>query len=345
MDWNYYKEFLLSAIPNSKLVSGGSHVNCKCLECGEPGSKSGSMHMYISIPNNENEPSLYYCHKCNCKGIVTHNTLIDWGIYDQEIAVDLDNSLKKLAKRKKITLGYESFFINNHTTTIDDVSEYKRQYICNRVGVDLSYEDLRKLKIILNLNDLFKDNRITSLTRDPNIVSQLDKFFIGFISIDNAFINMRKVVDDNSLIKSIDKRYINYQIFKKDLTIHRFYTIPTEVDLNYGPVKMHVSEGPFDILSVYLNCRKREPGIYTCVSGNNYGNVIRFFLETFMLPNIELHFYPDNDKYGSVNRIKWVLKNLPDKLIPTYIHYNTYDNEKDFGVPSNHIKESILKVQ
>ena len=347
MNPEVYKNFILASIPGAKLVSGGNHINCRCREC--PDSKDPkSAHMYISIPKDDNDVSLYYCHKCNCKGVVTHNTLIDWGIYDKQIAVDLDITNRKVARSKKGKKYFEKVFYNilNSYTTEDEVSEYKRNYISNRLGIDLSYKELRDLKIVLNLSDLLKVNGITQFTRDTHIVTELDKYFFGFISIDNGFLNMRKTIKDGVVYKSIDKKYINYQIFDKDTTAQRFYTIPTTVNLcSPEPVRLHIAEGPFDILSVYLNCRNREPGIYTCIAGNNYTNIINFFLETYGLPNTELHIYPDNDKYGTTNRIKYIMNCINDIYTPVYIHRNTYPGEKDFGISRDKIVESIQRIR
>lgn len=345
MNIEQYKEFLLASIPGAKVVSGGSHINCRCREC--PDSRNiNSAHMYISIPKNDSEPSLYYCHKCNCKGVVTHNTLIDWGIFDKEIALELDTLNKNASKnpRYKSNMNFKAYYLYNDRTRIDDLSESKRQYVCNRIGVDLTYKELQDLKIILNLSDLLNTNFIHNYTRAENVLMDLDKYFIGFISIDNCFINMRRTIEEGQLYKGIDKKYINYQIFDKDITTQRFYTIPTRVDLNTGPIKLHIAEGPFDILSVYLNCRNKEPGIYTCIAGNNYVNIINFFATTFMIPYMELHFYPDNDKYGTTNRINYILNNITDVTVPAYLHRNTYQGEKDFGVPASHIVESIQKI-
>ena len=347
MNPEVYKNFILANIPGSKVVSGGTHINCRCRECPDS-SDPKSMHMYISIPKDDNDVSLYYCHKCNCKGVVDHNTLIDWGIYDKEIAVNLDITNRKAARTKKGQKYFNNIIYNirNNITTEDDVSEYKRKYICDRLGLDLSFKDLRDLKIVLNLGDLLKVNGINQFSRDAHIVSELDKYFFGFISIDNGFLNMRKTVKDGVVYKSIDKKYINYQIFDKDNTSQRFYTIPTCVDLcTPDPIKLHIAEGPFDILSIYLNCRHKETGIYTCIAGNNYTNIINHFLNVYGLPNVEIHVYPDNDRYGTTNRIHYIMNSIDDIFTPVYIHRNTYHGEKDFGVSMDHITESIQRIR
>lgn len=347
MDWNLYRDFLLKNIPSAKVASGGSVINCRCFECSDSRNPK-SAHMYISIPTDDNKPSLYYCHKCNCSGIVNHNTLIKWGLYDQEIALGLNQYLTEL-KIKNPDNKYikpSIYQISHSYITMNDESERKRQYLCSRLGYDLSFDDLINLKISLNLIDLLEENNVHRLTRDRRIVDELDKYFIGFISVDNAFLNMRRTVDEGIVNSSIDKRYINYKIFDKDITSERFYTIPTKIDLcGNQRIKLHIAEGPFDILSVYLNLRNKESGIYTAVAGNNYFNIIMYFLINMQLPYIELHFYTDNDQFGGINRVNKIMNMIPDKSIPVYIHKNLYEGEKDFGVPKNRIQESTLKLR
>ena len=96
MNTNLYRDYLLKAIPSASIASGGRVVNCRCFYC--PDSRNpNSKHMYISIPQNEYEPSLYYCHKCHAAGLVTYKNLIEWDIYDDSIAMDLIDHNKKIS--------------------------------------------------------------------------------------------------------------------------------------------------------------------------------------------------------------------------------------------------------
>lgn len=343
MNSELYRNFLLANIPSASKASGGREITCRCFYCPDSVDKSHG-HMYISIPQNETEPSMYHCFKCQSSGVVTHKTLIEWGIYDEQIAVDITKTNQNAVNNTK----YSNMFANVHyrlhifNTTINEVSEIKRSYINSRLGTNMSFEELRSLKIVLNLNDLLRENRIQKVTRDPNIVAQLDGNFIGFVSIDNAFLNMRRICDKGLVHESIDKRYINYKIFDKFDTSERFYTIPTKVDLSSGRVKIHIAEGPFDILSVYKNVRKEEPGIYTCIAGNNYIGLAYYFLSNYMLPYSEFHIYPDNDVSGANRKIQKVSEYLKSIGIPCYIHRNMYPGEKDFGVSMDHIDEKIM---
>ena len=344
MDANGFVDFILSKMERARFASGRSVINCRCPECGDSIHKT-SAHFYINVPDGKT-PLLYYCHKCNTGGILSYKKLIEWDIYNPEVAQFVYDYGLLTAKNSKKYNNRTVYNIRHTMTSISPLSEIKRKYICDRIGVNLSFEDLASLKIIVNLYDLLNENRINSLTRDKNIVDQLNDQFIGFLSIDNAFLNMRRTCDEGIVYKSIDKRYINYSLLDKKDTNQRFYTIPTMVDItNPNRIKLHISEGPFDILSVYLNLRHGEPGIYTCVAGNNYISVILYFLIELRLPNIELHFYPDNDRYGTIDRMRSILYKIPDKTIPAYVHINNMEGEKDFGVPFNRINEVIQKLR
>ena len=157
---------------------------------------------------------------------------------------------------------------------------------------------------------------------------------------------MRRTVGEGKVYKAIEKRYVKYQIFDKEITAQRFYTIPTMVDLNSTErIKLHIAEGSFDILSIFLNLRNKEPGIYTSISGSNYISVIMHFLTQLKLPYLELHIYPDNDKHGDMYTMRKLMNKIPDPYIPIYIHRNTCPGEKDFGVPIHRINESIYKLR
>lgn len=347
MDWNLYKDFLLKNIPSARPASGGKMINCRCMECAD--SKNiKSAHMYISIPYDNDKPSYYYCHKCNQSGKVDHHTLIKWGLYDKDIALGLNEYLTQLRLSGKANKYFHPpvYQIRHSYVTMNAKTEEKRHYICERIGRDLSVSDLNDLKICLNLIDLLEENNVKRLSRDKRIVMELDKEFIGFISIDNAYLNMRRTCDEGIVNPAIDKRYINYKIFSKDETTERFYTIPATINLNTTErIKLNIAEGPFDILSIYLNLRNKESGIYTAVAGNNYFNIIMHFLIKMQLPNTELHFYTDNDRFGTIDRIRKVMNIIPDKTIPVYIHKNTFEGEKDFGVPISRIHESIMQLR
>lgn len=339
-----YRKYLLLTIPGAKPASGGREINCRCFECPDSEDRSHG-HFYISIPQKEDEPSKFYCQKCHCRGWVTHHKLLDWGIYNDAIAIDLitHNRSIELSGTRKFD-SREVYRINNDYITMDELSERKLSYINNRLGLKLTYDDLLDKKIVLNLNDLLKRNNV-ALTRNYNIVNELDQSFIGFISLDNAFCNMRRLVSPGKIFKSIDKRYVNYDIYKKFDNTERYYTIPTNIDMNRDTrIPLHIAEGAFDILSIYYNLRNQENGIYTSVAGSNYKGIVRHFITSMGLPYIELHLYPDNDMSGSVHVMADIAELVAPLGIPMYVHRNASQGQKDFGVSPDKIIEKTDRI-
>ena len=335
-----YKQFLLSHMTRAKLVSGGKEIVCKCMYCDDRHE-----HMYISIPQNPNEPSFYNCFRCPAKGIVTSNTLNDWNCYDDTMALALLNHNKNIKiipkglKRNVMNLNYS--FCNNSNKSLQ-----KLAYINNRLGTNLSLADTVKLKICLNLYDILNQNRQLSYTRNARDLQILNDYFLGFISLDNYFINFRRIVDEGIVPnKYLDSRYINYVLAENPDNTERFYTIPATVDFtNPHRIPIHIAEGPFDCLSIYLNVRHQASGIYTSISGNNYASLIRHFVLALELNYSEIHIYPDNDKSGNDYKMKEVSDLCKPLRIPVYIHRNMKEGEKDFGVSPDRIIEGVYQL-
>ena len=300
-------------------------------------------HFYISVPK-EDEPSYFYCQKCHARGIVTNDKLIEWGIFDSQMGVELtryNSKVLTLTKNKKFANNL-IYNVRNSLITKDKLSLFKLKYINDRLGTNLTFGDCIQNKIILNIKDLIQENRL-ELTRHPNIVDQLDANFLGFLSFDNAFINMRNL-GIREVYQSIDKRYINYNIFDKYDNTLKFYVPPINIDLlDPSPVRLHLAEGTFDILSIKYNLvGPSNRDIFVSVGGSSYKGCIRHFITNMGLYNLEIHIYMDNDQ--SQKQIYDISNLLRYFNIPLYIHNNAYQNEKDYGVPIDRIIDNVLRV-
>lgn len=346
MNSDNYIEFLKTHIkPWARLVSGKREINCRCRYCQDSGDLRHG-HFYINVDFSHNEPSYYYCQKCHAKGIVTSQKLLEWGVYDQALAIDINQYNSKVLKLE-INKKYKDkaiYNLNNCVLTEDELSLYKLNYINNRLGTHLTYKDCMEKKIVLNLQDLIRSNNIIRLTRSESIFKQLDSNFIGFISYDNAFVNMRNL-EIGEVYHTINKRYVNYNIFDKYDNTTKFYVIPNQINtLSIEPIKIHIAEGPFDILSILYNLNDGMLGnsIYAACTGSGYMGLLRFLLLNMKLINIEVHIYPDNDQYDKdiINIKEYLYLNK----VPFFIHRNMYEGEKDFGVPKNRIRENIISV-
>ena len=338
-----FSNFIKAMIPGAHEASGGKEIVCRCRYCPDSTDPNHG-HMYISVPQDQDDPILFHCFKCQTSGLVDSRTLMDWGIYDPTIGVAADKIIARASKTKKF-LGYNRTwypFVNYVANK--QLAAKKLKYINQRLGTSITESECMKQKIILNLWDALDRNRIQEYTRHPNIVQQLDEHFVGFLSLDNNFVNMRRICDSGIVYSSIDKRYINYNIHGKKDNTEKMYVMPAVLDLTIPrKVNIHIAEGPFDILSIRYNLRKDESdySIFAAVTGSGYKGLVMHFINTFKIFYFDLHVYPDNDKFGD-NRMVEELNYLISPYGATlYEHRNTSPGEKDFGVPLNRINEKI----
>ena len=337
-----YKQFLLDNIPSAQPASGGRFVLCRCFECGDSSDPTHA-HMYMSIPQDDTDLPWAYCHKCKMHTNITPEVLTKWGLQSPQIFDWLIEHNKRCYANpsNKIYMDRSVYMLNNIYIRNAELTDIKLAYINKRIGTNISKIDATKLKIVPNLEDLLYSNNISELTRSQFIVDQLSDCFVGFISSDNAFVNCRRIVKEGTVHKSIDNRYIRYNIFGKYDNTEKFYTIPVNININSPErIKVNISEGEFDILSVYLNLRKDPNQIYMSIGGSGYVGLMRYILIKLKLVYIEVHLYPDNDPVGQ-EELEYVKELLKPYMIPVYIHRNIYPGEKDFGVPLNRIKEYI----
>lgn len=341
-----YINIIKSIVPTAKPASGNTEIVVRCPFCGDSKNKNHA-HFYISVPINQNDLSFYQCKKCLAHGVVDDNLLRKIGCADSNILVGVARRNAEIFKqpRYKSLKSIDIYPLKNKYIREDKNNTYKLNYINSRIGSNFTYQDILDLKIFLNLYDVLNSNRL-ELTRHKMVCDNLDNYFIGFISYDNSYCGLRKVTD-KQLHPSVNKRYINYNLVKKIDDEKNYYVIPTQIDmLNIEPVKIHIAEGQFDILSIYYNINKcnKFQNIYIAAGGKSYTQVLEFILSEIGIINYEIHFYPDKDitddyfQYNVINKIQILPSNI-------YIHRNTFINEKDFGVPMNRIKMHTKEIR
>lgn len=317
-------------IPSAKLVSNNTEILIRCRYCNDSDNPEHA-HMYIS----NNELLEYHCKKCGASGRVTKSKLISWGITDYNI-------LKRIGNNNYSNIKSKNYFIRN-CPTLDvinqELASKKIEYIKERIGVSISFNDIINNKIVLNIFDLLSLNNITSLTRKYHMVEDLNNNYLGFLSYDNSSINMRNIFSNNY-------RYINYNIFNDKIdSSGKFYVIPSELHTN-KITRVHISEGPFDILSIKYNIVEKSEkynDLFIAVRGISYQTVIKFILQEIGIIYPLFYIYLDNGiKPNITYNIRNILNNIPCEL---YFLNNEYMNEKDFGVPKNKIKVKQIKIK
>lgn len=326
---------MLLTMPYAKPAGGYREITARCPFCGDSKKHHNSTHFYVKIPIENGDLPFFYCHLCHIKGIVTSNVLRDWRVFDSELNSELKLYNAKAMKLTKNRIHRDSEIMNlkNCYPDMCDITYKKIQYINNRLGYNFTYDDLLKFKIVPNLYDILEHNKINKLTVKTEVGNVLDEDFIGFISQDNAYINLRNTGT------RMDKRWINYNVFGKWDNTRKFYVIPTTVDLmSLEPVEIIMTEGTMDILSVYINLMNKDDTnkIYTAVTGTGYQNVIKLFTRMGFI-DAQYRIFSDNDT--SMSYFRDIKKELGRQYFdyPLEINYNSFNGEKDFGVPIDRI--------
>ena len=334
-----------SSIPNARDVAGQTEILTRCPFCGDSTNQRNA-HFYISVPSNEDEVSFYDCKKCPAHGILNDEVLRKLGCQDNNTSIQVQTHNSRVLKlpKYKTLKKIDIYPLKNNYIREDEYNKFKLDYINNRIGANFTYQDIISLKIFLNLYDVLNSNRLI-LTRDKRIGDSLDKFFIGFISYDNSFCGLRKITDQE-LYKTINKRYINYDLVNKKDDKKAYYIVPTQVDvLNPSPIRIHIAEGQFDILSIFYNLNKSNiyQNIYIACGGKSYRQALEFILTELGIINFEVHFYPDKDVTDyEFNKTLYAVNSLPCNI---FIHRNIQQDEKDYGVPIDRIKDSIKIIR
>lgn len=148
MNSNEYADFLLRNIkPFAKLAGGRKEVNCRCFYCADSDDIRHG-HFYIKVNLDGKEPSYFYCQKCGARGTVTSQKLLEWGIYDANLGMDITkynkdvmNLPQNMKFRDKIVYN-----INNYIITESELSYYKLAYINERLGTNLTLKDCLEKK-------------------------------------------------------------------------------------------------------------------------------------------------------------------------------------------------------
>ena len=335
------KEYLRQNF-NAKIAAGGREIVKRCHICGDSKNLSDA-HMYIGFRDGT---IVYNCFKCGAKGIVDRKFLKDMGCYEQSI-IDLcseqnskNNNLSSTKSRALFASSKAKHLLIPLSN--NDFAIKKFNYIANRLGLAIDSSFIQRFKIILNLKDFLDLNGITRYTRDPTVIDILDKFFLGFLSADNCYVILRRMVPEGKLPEYIDYRFVNYNIFNLSDSAKKYYTIPTTVNMNQ-PLSIHIAEGVFDILSIYLNLQHDNPNaLYTAICGKSYEEIVKYIIVEYGFMNCNLHIYPDADIDTRI------IKSIANKVrifgMSTFIHRNTFQGQKDFGVSKDLIFDSWKQI-
>lgn len=299
-------------------------------------------HFYVTVDESSDFPILFHCFRCEMSGYLNGEVMRMLGANNLQLSSRLLNYNKHSNYTRKSSNGKKNEIALGIPLGKPERDEWKRKYICNRLGVDISYEELKELKAVFSLADLLKLNNIERLTVKPDVARCLDSDYLGFVSVKNEFSIFRDCTNKNKL------RYNKYSIFQNIDNTTKFYTIPNEIDvLTTDEIHIILAEGVFDILGLFFNVfeRRKKNMVYAAICGCGYTIVINYFIKLgFIGSNIHYHIFSDSDK-----KIQFYRKTIEDSHVKQwvkdiYIHYNVYNGEKDYGVRKDKIKLLNKKI-
>jgi hypothetical protein len=318
-----------------------TEIRTRCPFCGDSKSDLYATSFSVNVDPSSERFGHYQCFRASCltHGVIDSDFMYMIHLDKYEVEKDINKFLS--SRNIKINGSYHSRTkkeLYNVINTNTNIAEAKRKYINNRLGLNLSYEDLYRFKINLSLTDLLNINEI-NVPKDKEFYYQkLSDYGISFISAYNDYVIIRDISKSNKL----RKRYTNIPIFGKDEAISKAYCIPGKLDImSPEPVVINISEGAFDILGIYYHLMDRYDYnmVYAAINGSGYLNVIKYILEQGLLCDVNVNIFSDADR--SPDYYKKMIINLSPFVNNIRLFYN--DIGKDYGVRKEEIKLKEVK--
>lgn len=323
-------------------TSGIQHYT-RCPFCGDSQNLS---HAHLSVKintDNDNEPMVYRCLKCNVSGLVTEDFLDELDVYiDTDMRKSLKTYTKKSMRYAKLTnMDAEKFIVPLCRETDRNLS--KLRYVNDRLGLSLDLADAQNRKMILSIGEFMKANDILSTKREyltalsTHQLKVLEDCYVGFLSTNNNCIVFRDITGTQKY------RYYKAVLNERNVNIDSFYSVPSSIDLLYThDIDVHMAEGIFDILSIKENLHADESHQYFYAACGFGGvSILKYLIHHGINTGIRLHIYSDNDKTDWSHK-KYLYKNsaLTSWIDRIYIHRNQFPGEKDYGIPMERIVDS-----
>lgn len=324
------------------IPQGSRNYVVRCPYCGD---SHNITHGHFSIridPTDPADPLLYRCFKCENSGLFTLDTMRDLGLnIDNDISKGLSKIIYKSCKINKITaLKMEDFQVPGANYDRDITNE-KIYYLEKRIGVEFDRQLIHDLGIILNFDEFIFMNKIP-IRSDLSVkyINFLSKNYVGFISKNKNLVVLRSIRNDPQI-----PRYRKVILNPKNFDVNTFYGIQNKLDILYtNDININISEGTFDILSIFLNLKDRnlENNHYYAACGFGIYTVIRNIIRMGINSDLNVHIYADNDKKDE------------EILKPLYLYYpwiktltihRNGSGSKDFGVPKDMIVDTSVRYK
>ena len=302
----------------------------RCPYCGDSQKNINTGHLYLKINPHDDNPIMYYCHKCPASGILKYSDLELLGLEGDELKNGI-STLNQNAPSRPIEPKEQQFDFK-----LPEPNELnKLKYVERRLGRAFSAEELKKMKIITSFKHFLLLNGIKSVTCKPYLARLLEDKYVGFLSTNNSHILFRDITDSN------DISWFKYPILPESIGQKVMYSIESSLDLySDKDIIINLSEGVMDCLSVAYNLNNDKDNILNmAVCGKYYNKVIERLLHMGLVgDNVIINIYSDNDhtRDTSFSWYRKIFKRYRDLVKEINVYYNLLS--KDCGVPPNRIK-------
>ena len=285
---------------------------------------------------------MFNCFKCEAGGLVNRTFLNLLDIRDEELiqAIDIHNKEMRLSRGNSYSsnrirepqIAYDAFEVNY------DIYPDKVNYINNRLGTNLSVSEMMNMKIIFDFS-FFKRQIMRYLGATESDFERIQRDYVGFLSVNNTSLSMR-------CIREVDSKY-RYLICKLDDRdiYNKAFCIPSSIPYTSDRIMVHITEGQFDIISVYNNIANRATGIYFAAAGNKYSAVLKYILSKGIM-YMDIHLYFDNDSAGEIakRQIDYFIKNNIAFFRGSRVFAHVNQADKDYGVSIDKIQDFCIQI-
>lgn len=342
-DFKYQLIDILQSLPVCVVNSAKTEYTVRCPYCGDSHNESHG-HFAIHIDVDSDDPIMYRCLKCSISGILNQDVLDELQLpVSPEIQDQLRNFNRKIIKKNKYVSESEDYRVPLYQSNL--LNNEKLNYHNQRIGSDLTYQDCFQLKMIFDIFEFMKYNKIDNIPGLEYYQLQiLHDHYLGWLSTNNNCIIFRRIHDNSSLA-----RYHKIIINPKNLNGNTFYSIPNQIDLLYtNDINIHIAEGIYDIQSIFVNLEKSnlQNSYFYASCGFGSLTILRYLISNGINTGLNVHIYSDNDK-TDYDHIQYLFKksNVSEWIKHIYLHRNQFENEKDYGVCKDKIKDSKRRLK
>lgn len=323
---NELKRKIFNLLEKYLEVVENDQYKARCPLCGDSQKDETKKRFYIKFNFDNDDPIKYNCFNCNSHGYLKPFVLRAFNTLSYDINSALLKSNKELNKnsKKRISRYTKKLNIDIPLYNYDKTIESKKKYIEDRLGIEISYKELRDLKCVLNLSSILKLNNITKITCKQTKALLLEKSYVGFVNAMNNTIIYRNINQDKY------PPHIKYKIIP-NTEGEKFYTIPNTIDiLSEETIYINIAEGVYDILGVYfhINNKDKYNQIYVAATDSSFDNICEYYITKGIVGNVVVNIYSDREKKPEIyNRL---IKRVKPWVREVNLLYNS--KAKDTGV-------------